>query len=482
MATRQLEVRKWEKRYTRRLLLTDFLVIVAAVFGAQLIRFGIEAVELPISPLKRGEIVLAYSLVSVVLILSWYTLLGIVDSRDPKVYGTGASEYKRVVNATLITFGGYAVIAFLTKAEIGRGYLLIALPAGLFLLLLSRWLWRKRLHRQRRFDRNQYRTLIVGDHQKCAHVAEELFRSNFAGFQLVGAVTNSPTKSELLPDVPVLGNESDLLQAVDDFGIDTVVVTGSDAIDPQLLRQVGWELDSRDVDLIVSAALTDVAGPRIHMRPVANLPLIHVDYPKFVGYKQFVKRMFDLIVSSLLILILSPALLIISLIVKLSSPGPTLFKQERIGLGGSSFRMLKFRSMVVDAEERLADLQDQSEGNGILFKMRNDPRVTPVGRILRKFSIDELPQLFNVFGGTMSLVGPRPQLPTEVATYEKWVHRRLLVKPGITGLWQVSGRSDLSWEDSIRLDLYYVENWSLAGDIILLLRTVKTVLMPEGAY
>lgn len=477
-----MSVRKWEKRYTRRLLSTDLIVIVAAVFGAQWLRFGTDAAELAITPLNRAEVALTYSLVSAILVVTWYALLGVVDSRDPKIYGAGASEYKRVANATFITFGGYAIIAFLTKAEIGRGYLLIALPAGLFLLLLNRWIWRKRLHRQRRHNRNQYRTLIVGDFQKSQHVAAELERSNFAGFRLVGAVTSAPASKELLPDVPIVADEAGLLDAVDEHGAHVVVITGSDAIDPLLLRQVGWELESRNVDLIVSAALTDVAGPRIHMRPVANLPLIHVDYPRFVGYKQFVKRMFDLFVSATLLIFLSPALLILSTVVRLSSPGPVFFKQERIGLGGKPFMMWKFRSMTVDAEAQLQQLSNHSDGNSVLFKMKNDPRVTAAGRFLRKYSLDELPQLFNVLLGTMSLVGPRPQLPSEVAAYEKWVHRRLLVKPGITGLWQVSGRSDLSWEDSVRLDLYYVENWSLAGDMILLLRTAKTVIRADGAY
>lgn len=477
-----LDARKWERRYLRKLFITDFAVIVVAVFGAQLIRFGVVAADLHIGALQRNNFALTYSVVSVVLVLAWMSALSIGDTRDSRIIGSGASEYKRVVNSTVFIFGVYAIVAFLSKAQIGRGYLLIALPAGLSLLLISRWLWRKRLHRQRKRALNQYRTLVVGERMKCRHVVEQISRNTYAGFHVVGAVTDSFGASEIMPGVPVVSDYQRVIEAVDEHAVDTVIMTSTDAISPERLREIGWEFESRRVDLVVAAALTDVAGPRIHMRPVSGLPLIHVDYPKFVGRRQFAKRMFDLAGSSLLILLLSPLLIAIGLLVKFSSPGPVFFKQKRIGLGGAPFRMFNFRSMVVDAEEQLPGLLDRSESNGILFKMKNDPRVTRVGRTLRRYSLDELPQLLNVFGGSMSLVGPRPPLPSEVETYETWVHRRLLVKPGITGLWQVSGRSDLSWEDSVRLDLYYVENWSLVGDILLLMRTVKTVVKPDGAY
>jgi exopolysaccharide biosynthesis polyprenyl glycosylphosphotransferase len=228
----------------------------------------------------------------------------------------------------------------------------------------------------------------------------------------------------------------------------------------------------------------DIGGPRIHTRPVAGLPLIHVETPRYEGSVLFAKRAFDIIASGIFIVLLSPLLLAIALIVRLSSPGPVLFRQPRVGLNGSEFRMFKFRSMVTDAESRLAKLEDtqRAAGNTVMFKMKDDPRVTPVGKFIRRFSIDELPQLFNVFAGTMSLVGPRPPLQREVDLYENHVHRRFLVKPGITGLWQVSGRSDLSWEDTVRLDLYYVENWSITGDLVILWRTIKAVIESDGAY
>jgi exopolysaccharide biosynthesis polyprenyl glycosylphosphotransferase len=248
------------------------------------------------------------------------------------------------------------------------------------------------------------------------------------------------------------------------------------------MRELGWALDARRVSLVVAPALTDVAGPRIHARPVAGLPLIHVEYPSFEGRLKWTKRFFDVVSSALGLVLLSPLLLALAIAVRRGSPGPALFAQERVGLGGETFRMLKFRTMVVEAEDLLPGLLDASDGNGRLFKLKRDPRVTRVGALLRRYSLDELPQLVNVLRGDMSLVGPRPPLRSEVEQYNPWEHRRFLVPPGVTGLWQVSGRSDLSWEDSIRLDLYYVENWSLTGDLAIVYRTARTVVSARGAY
>jgi exopolysaccharide biosynthesis polyprenyl glycosylphosphotransferase len=195
-----------------------------------------------------------------------------------------------------------------------------------------------------------------------------------------------------------------------------------------------------------------------------------------------VKGGVDRAAAALALLSLMPVLLLIALAVRLDSPGPVLYRQERIGVNGRGFTILKFRSMSVDADCLLAELLYRNEGGGLLFKMRRDPRVTRVGRWLRRFSLDELPQLFNVLGGSMSLVGPRPPLPAEVERYDSSVSRRLLVKPGLTGLWQISGRSDLSWEEAVRLDLRYVENWSLALDALILVKTVRAVVSSSGAY
>lgn len=477
-----VQQRKWELRYRRKLLSTDVAVVIVSVFGAQLLRFGIAEAQLQVPLSGRMGFALNYTLLSLAIIAGWLLVLVLSGSRDPKIFGTASTEYKRVANATLFSFGLFAILSYLVRAEIGRGYLLIALPVGLFLLLLTRWLWRKRLHRQRARGKNTYRTLVVGERVKSAHVMKQIMRSTENGFWVVGAATQGGSPKDLTDGVKVVADFDGIISAVDDHNVDTVIMTSTDALSPERIREIGWELEARRVDLIVTASLTDIAGPRIHSRPVAGLPLIHIEFPTFSGPKHFLKRMFDLFGSLLLIVLLSPVLLIVALAVAFGSRGPVLYKQQRVGITGTPFLMYKFRSMMVDADDHLPGLLDQSDGNGKLFKLKDDPRVTRVGRTLRKYSLDELPQLFNTFKGNMSLVGPRPPLQREVEGYEEWVHRRLLVKPGITGLWQVSGRSDLSWEDSVRLDLYYVENWSLMGDIVLLWRTVKTVVQPNGAY
>ena len=283
--------------------------------------------------------------------------------------------------------------------------------------------------------------------------------------------------------MPIVGTLSGVFGAIATCNVDTVAVTASPAITPRALRRLPWELEGSGVSLLVAPGLTDVAGPRIHVRPVGTrLPLLHVEEPEFTGARKILKETQDRILAGGALLIFGPLMLALAMLIRLDSRGPALFRQVRVGQNGEEFCVFKFRSMHIDAEERLAALAGLNESDGLLFKMRDDPRVTRVGRLLRRYSLDELPQLLNVVRGDMALVGPRPPLPREVANYATDVHRRLLVKPGITGLWQVSGRSDLSWEDSVRLDLYYVENWSLALDLQILWKTAFAVVASRGAY
>jgi exopolysaccharide biosynthesis polyprenyl glycosylphosphotransferase len=330
------------------------------------------------------------------------------------------------------------------------------------------------------------KVLLVGSSESVDYFARELARQPQAGYRVVGACIPSGVIAGYLPgtDIPVMGSVDKVLEALQATDADTVIVTSSDGLPSDKMRQLSWSLEPGRNHLVVTTGLVDIAGPRIHMRPVAGLPLVHVETPRYEGSKRTVKRAFDLVASVLLLLILSLPLLLIAVAVRLGSAGPVFFRQNRIGLNGRPFEMLKFRSMVTDAEARLQELQASqgNEGNSVMFKLADDPRITPVGRLLRRFSLDELPQLLNVLAGEMSLVGPRPPLPREVEQYEKHVNRRFLVKPGITGLWQVSGRSNLDWESTVRLDLYYVENWSLTGDFTILWRTFRAVFARDGAY
>ena len=471
----------WQRAFATRLFITDSLVVTVAVFGSQLLWFGFAPVEL----VADGALDLraSYLVVSLVLVLAWMLMLDAFATRDHKVIGSGTLEYKRVADATIRLFGSFAIVAFLFKLEVARGYFLTALPVGLVVLVLSRWSWRQWLRKQQAAGGYLSRALLLGERQKATHVAKTIMRAPGSGLFLVGALTESQTSHKRpICGIPILGGYDDLLRAVDDSQADTVILTGADEINPTVMRRIGWELDARDIELIVAPALTDVAGPRIHARPVAGLPLIHVSYPAFEGARRWTKRTFDILGSSLLILLSSPVLIGVAIAVKRSGPGDIIYRQVRVGRTGAPFGMLKFRSMVQDADDQLESLLDaQGTSDKPLFKVTNDPRITPVGLFIRKYSLDELPQLFNVLVGKMSLVGPRPQRAAEVALYDDAAHRRLIMKPGMSGLWQVSGRSNLSWEDSIRLDLYYVENWSMTGDILILWRTFRAVARPDGA-
>lgn len=473
--------REWQTAYRGRLAVTDVVIVVVAVFGAQFLRFGDARASLHVPGLPQTSVGITYTLVSAIFAAAWLIALHAYGTRNAKMIGSGTQEYRSIVDASIRVFGVLTIAAFLLHVEVARAYLLIALPAGVVLLIGGRRLWRGWLSGQRSHGRFLTRIILVGEHEKSQHIAREIRRERSAGYEIVGAVTERGRGASLLTGIPVIGDLDQVLVAVDTVHADAVVYSGSDLISPPKLRQFGWDLQSRNIDLVVAAALTDVAGPRIHAQPVAGLSLIHVDYPEFTGTRYVTKRAFDVIVAGLALVVLSPLLLIIASLVRRDG-GPALFFQERIGLDGRRFRLVKFRSMVVDAETHLGELAARSNGNGVLFKMRNDPRVTRIGAALRRHSLDELPQLWNVLRGDMSLVGPRPPLMREVQTYEERVQRRLLVKPGITGLWQVSGRSDLSWEDSVRLDLYYVENWSLTGDLVIMWRTVRSLVKAEGAY
>lgn len=472
----------WRARSSRLLGVVDAFVVVWAVAGAFIIRFGFE----PNFVVAGQEF--TYAWLSVALAITWWIMLGAWNSRQTRILGAGPDEYKRVAAASLWLFGLVAIFSYVLRVDTARGYVGVALPVGLVGLLMGRWLIRQHLSLNRQRGQSMSRLLLLGGPSSVAHLALSLQRAKHAGYLPVAAYTPGPQQVsavEAESGLPILGHKPDarsIVEAIDACGADAVAVSAGVQLHPQTLRHLGWELASRNIGLIMAPALTDIAGPRIHTQQVAGLPLIHVTTPTLEGGQRVAKRLFDVVVSGILIIVSSPVMAIVSILILTDSRGPVLFRQERVGFEGEPFRMLKFRSMVLDAERQLDTLMHRNEGNGLLFKMKKDPRITRIGSYLRRFSLDELPQLFNIFAGSMSLVGPRPPLPGEVEAYEQDVRRRLLVKPGLTGLWQVSGRSDLSWQDSVRLDLYYVENWSLAGDLIILLRTVRAVFRSSGAY
>lgn len=470
----------WRRQYARNLLVTDLLVLVWVVYGTQIAWLGLDDARLATG---SSAVIpdISYWFFSAGLIVIWIWALGLIDSRSDRVIGTGNTEYIRVIRASFSVFGVIAIAAFLLQVEVARGYLLISLPVGSLMLILVRWLWRQWLVSKRLRGDYSARVLLVGSHDSVAQIAHDLARNIGAGYRVVGAClpTGRPGTKVYGTSIPVMGSVDNIPQAMAATGADTVAVTSIGDLPPYKVKQISWGLEAGRQHLVLAPSITDIAGPRIQTRPVSGLPLIHVETPRFSSGERFVKRMMDVTLSIIGVVAISPLLLLLALLVKATSSGPALFKQTRVGYHGREFRMLKFRSMVTNAEELLVNLKSsQDSGNEVMFKMANDPRMTRIGRVMRRFSLDELPQLFNVIGGSMSLVGPRPPLPSEVEKYADHVHRRFLVKPGITGLWQVSGRSTLSWEDTVRLDLSYVENWTMLTDVMIIARTARAALAP----
>ena len=476
----------WQTTYSRALVVSDIAVTVIAIGLAQLLRFGW-------TPMAQGTYLAgtttSYLMVSAGLALGWQAALAINRSRSPRVVGSGFEEYRRVVVGTLAVFGSLAVVSLLFKLQFARGYLVIALPVGLVLLLLTRWIARRVLARQREKNhRCTTRVLAVGSASAIRDLTGSLAREPWSGLVVVGACVTGEPGLEVVEvpgvgPVPVFGDESGIVGALSATGCSAVAVTANERFDGRSVRDLSWELEKFDVDLLVAPGVVDVAGPRLQMRPVAGLPLIYLEKPQYQGAKRFEKRLFDVVFAGTALICALPMFTIIALAIKLTSKGSVFYRQRRIGLNGRTFEMIKFRTMINGAEDMTADLAHLNESDGgVLFKIRDDPRVTSVGRILRKYSLDELPQFINVLRREMSVVGPRPSLPSEVRSYDDYTRRRLLVRPGITGLWQISGRADLSWEDSVRLDLYYVENWSMVSDLLIAIKTARVVLTHSGAY
>jgi exopolysaccharide biosynthesis polyprenyl glycosylphosphotransferase len=477
---------KWERDYARLVVLGDFAACLIAAGIAYLVRFG-GFFSFDLMPISATP----YIAISAVLPVAWVLSMSLNRAYESRFLGGGSEEFRRVVNAAARLTALVAVVSYATKAEVARAYLLIAFPTATLLTLAARAAARSILHRMRGQGRCLHRVLVVGAGEAAASLVRMARRNPNIGWSVVGiCLDRSPGRhSHDRPDragfdllgVPVVGTSDALEDAIRLTAATTVAI--SPQMDGERLRRALWALEGSDVDVLVSSAVTDVTGPRIHLRPVAGLPLLHIEEPELSGARRFMKAMLDRSMAVAVLLLLSPLLLALGLAVRLTSRGPAIFRQTRVGRDGRPFTMFKFRSMYVDAEARLADLTESNErAEGLLFKMKEDPRITRAGKFLRKWSLDELPQMFNILNGSMSLVGPRPPLPREVAEYEVDVHRRLMVKPGLTGLWQVSGRSDLEWDESVRLDLRYVENWSLALDLIILWRTVFAVLKREGAY
>jgi exopolysaccharide biosynthesis polyprenyl glycosylphosphotransferase len=471
----------WERRYTLNLRLTDTAVVLASVLAAQYVRFG----STPASDNLTDHYESAYSAALVVI---WLSALAGFRARSPKYLGAGIEEYRRVMAASFWTFGAVAMCELLIKLEVSRGYLAVALPMGMVGLLLSRWGWRAHVVSQRVKGAYRSAVLAVGDKDGVMNLASELTDDPRSGYSVVGIAIpgyGQPRGEHVTINgrqIPIVGGEGAVSSAIGRCGADTVAIAGTEHFGVKGIRRLLWELEPLDVELVVSPGVMDVARSRLVMRPIAGIPLLCIDKPQYRGAKRIEKRAFDFCFALTALAVVLPIFVVAAVAIKLTSRGSVFYSSERIGIDGKPFQMLKFRTMVEDADKELQNLLCVNESDGLLFKIKDDPRVTPVGRILRRFSLDELPQFINVLRQEMSVVGPRPPLRREVERYDDDVQRRLLVKPGVTGLWQVSGRSDLPWEKAVRLDLSYVDNWSMVGDVLIIMKTLQAVLRRTGAY
>ena len=456
----------WKPKLRRNLAFFDFLTLVFSISLVLTLRFP-NTWEGTLNDYELRNIFL-----SLLVLGSWQFFLWLNGSRDTNILGFGADEYKRLINAALLSFTLIALISYIFKLEISRGFVLLVFPFGLFFLFIVRRVLRRRLLRARNQGRYLSRVLLL--HSGISDPVEaRLALAQHAGFSVVyKIITGENLRFEI----------KDIVSNALSNNCDQIMVGQSAVISAAELRKLGWALEATNIDLIVAPAVTEIAGPRLKVSNVEGLPLLHLEQPDFSGASRITKRLLDLVLSVVGLVIISPFLIVIALVIKLFDRGSVLYFQKRIGQYNKEFTVYKFRTMYEGSHEQREKIMAETNKDPRLAKDPQDPRVTKPGLFLRRWSIDEIPQIINVIKGEMSLVGPRPPLAEEVNKYEKSETRRLLVKPGLTGLWQVSGRSELDWEDAVRLDLYYVENWSLTLDVLIIIRTAAAVWRGEGAY
>ncbi|WP_439937233.1 sugar transferase [Nocardia sp. N13] len=469
------------RKHARALLLGDMLVLALALGTAQVVRFG-AAAETTVTGLGAS-----YAALGVAVAAMWWVSLQVHQSRSPMVVGHGAEEYRRVIVATFRVFAILAMLSLAFRVDASRIYLATAFPLGLVGLLVERKLARVALHRARAQGRATRKVLVVGGERSAGQLTSWFAKHPTAGYAVGGVwVPDAASAAGILDgfstDIPVMSAQLDFAEALNVAGAAAVVVTDTEHLGHESLRDLQWRLEGTGIELMISPNVLDVSSSRVRLHDVSGMPMLHLREPQYAGADRVWKTAFDTLGSLALLIVLAPVLILTAIAIKLDSPGPVFYRQQRVGRHEETFRITKFRSMSVDADQRLEGLRALNESDAVLFKMRQDPRVTRVGSFIRRFSLDELPQLFDVLRGDMSLVGPRPPLASEVAQYSTQMRRRMYVRPGMTGLWQVSGRSDLSFDEAERLDLAYVDNWSITGDLMIMLRTVRAVTRGQGAY
>jgi exopolysaccharide biosynthesis polyprenyl glycosylphosphotransferase len=455
-------------------VLADAMAVSSALFLAAIIRFEILN-EAPAPGLD-------YGLITLLATPAWLVVFWLYNLYEPRQALSPVSEFKQVFHGVV---GGFVLILVadsLFRLELARVWMLLTLPCGLVTVGGERLIVRKTLHFLRRRGGDATRAIVVGANHEARTVARTLQRERWLGYRIVGFLDdNAPRGERIEGDYPVLGTTLELKDIVAEERA-TLVIVAATAFDPTRLNRIFWELQDVDVDLQITSGTLGLMASRMIVQSVAGVPLLYVRRTGMDRAQRTLKRTIDIAGSLAGLIVLGPLLAAVAVWIKRDSPGPVIFKQVRAGRDGEPSTRFKFRTMAADAESRRTELEARSEGPGLLFKLKDDPRVTGAGRFLRRHSLDELPQLWNVLKGEMSLVGPRPALPSEVEQYDDWLRNRLAVKPGMTGLWQVSGRSQTTFSDYVRYDLFYIQNWSLALDLWILWRTLNAVFTREGAH
>jgi exopolysaccharide biosynthesis polyprenyl glycosylphosphotransferase len=464
----------WRTSYVRRLVASDVVCAAVAAVVGHASPFGVAS----------AAATSAATVIALLLPAVWVFAMSAARTYEHRFLWEGSDEFRRVLLSAAVLLAIVGTLSWGVDLQAARGLVVVALPLATVGTLLERQAWRGWLRRQRRGGGFLQRTLLVGNRSGVDALRAQIARQTSPGHEVIGCCLPQPgwSAAQGVDDLRVLGNFDDVVGIVRRHDVETVAIVPSPEWDAAALQRLSWALEKTSAELLLAPTMTEVVGARVQVRPYWGLPLLHVAPAELSGGRRITKAVFDRGGAALGLVLLAPVLLGIAVFVKATSPGPVLYRQERVGRGGRPFSMLKFRTMVPGADHMVATLAGGNDGNGVLFKLRLDPRVTKVGRVLRRYSLDELPQLVNVVRGEMSLVGPRPPLPREADRYGFVMRRRFLVKPGLTGLWQISGRSDLSWDESVRLDVLYVENWSLGLDVRILWRTLGAVLRGSGAY
>ena len=475
------------RSYAATVGLLDFLVLTFTTLSTYVITYQTFSVFDPIESSGTLRIELDPQAVGLTMLGTWLVALTVFKTREIKIIGSDFFEYRRIINASLTVLGLLAFNSLFFKVDVSRVFVTSLIVFGTLALLLERRIARAWLRKQRLQGRFKKRVAVYGPEELTADSVKRLSDNKDREFEPVFTISGS---KQLKLKMIATGEEKEFnLQDLPEIcranKVELLKVVGSSSTSADMHKRLYWALDGHDISFVVSPAITGVSSSKLTTRVIAGTPLLEISSTKFSGPQYAIKTVMDVVLGTVAFLVSTPVVLVAAVIIKRQDGGPAFFKQTRVGLNGKEFTMYKLRSMKVGAElehaERQAALAESAK-NKNMFKDPEDPRVTKFGKVIRKYSIDELPQFLNVIKGNMSLVGPRPPLLSEVQEWKDHETRRLLVKPGVTGPWQIGGRSLLTWEETVAIDLGYVENWTVFGDLVILFRTLAYVLKGRGAF